>query len=235
MKFTFGIITSPSTQAFLQDVINSIAEENIPEFEVIVIGGDQYYDDGGMRILPFDETEKPMWITRKKNMITEEAKYENIVYLHDYVALTKGWYEGFLRFGNDFDICMTKIINGNGSRFRDWTLLPDDLEHVLGKWDGKYLLPYNIKHFTRHMYISGAYWVGKKSIMEKYPFDEELSWGQGEDVKWSKQVREKHTFSMNEHSAVHLLKLKDPVFSDITQDMLEKLERHNETLQVGSI
>ena len=48
--------------------------------------------------------------------------YENIVYMHDYIVLDDNWYNGFLNYGNNFDIIVNKIINSDGSRFRDWIL-----------------------------------------------------------------------------------------------------------------
>jgi hypothetical protein len=41
--------------------------------------------------------------------------------------------------------------------------------------------------------------------MEKFPFDERLGHGDGEDVIWSKQVLETYNFEINEHATVQLL------------------------------
>ena len=46
------------------------------------------------------------------------------------------------------------------------------------------------------MYISGSYWVCKKHVMENFPLNDELLWGQGEDVEWSKIVREHYILSV---------------------------------------
>ena len=42
--------------------------------------------------------------------------------------------------------------------------------------------------------------------MEEFPLDENLVWGQGEDVEWSKRVREKYDFNMNTNSTVRIIK-----------------------------
>lgn len=226
MNFTIGIVTAGGNQEGLHRVLASIEEQNIPQFEVIVVGGTVWYETDIMRLMPFDESKKKAWITRKKNIITENAKYDNIVYMHDYITLNPGWYEGFLKFGNDFDLCMTPIQNANGTRFRDWTLWPDDLTHILGQWNRHYLLPYEETRLSKYMYFSGAYWVAKKHVMREFPLDESLSWGESEDVKWSKEVREKYEFKLNTHSSVKLLKQKDPVFDNITPEMLTTLKNH---------
>lgn len=229
MNFTFGIVTTnASSDNFnLSQLCYSIEQQNIPDdqYEVIIVGGNTPYNTPQLRILPFYEDSRPGWITAKKNLITQSAKYDNIVYMHDYLVLSENWYKGFEMFGNDFDVCMTPIKNLDGTRYRDWTIWPDDLTDVLGKWNSNYLLPYDITHLSKYMYISGAYWIAKKSIMKKFPLDENLSWGESEDVVWSKQIREHHQFSINTNSHVKLQKQKDRVFNDITPEMLTKLNK----------
>jgi hypothetical protein len=180
------------------------------------------------KFISFDESIKPNWITRKKNIITENAKYDNIVYMHDYIVLNPGWFKGFETFGDKFNICMTRIENQNGSRYRDWTLWPDDAKKF-GIMDLNVALPYDVTNLSKYMYFSGAYWIAKKEVMQRFPLDESLSWGESEDVLWSKQVREHYTFSMNVHSSVKLQKLKDPVVHPINPELLIKLQ--NEIIQ----
>ena len=75
------------------------------------------------------------------------------------------------------------------------------------------------------MYFSGAYWVSKKHVMEEFPLDERLSWGESEDVTWSMQVRQKYKFSVNPNSVVQLLKHKpDRAFNEPDAMTLEQLE-----------
>jgi len=169
----------------------------------------------------------PAWTSRKKNIITENAKYENIVFLHDYICLTEGWYQGFLKFGNDWDVCMTKIKNIFGERFRDWV-----------SWDcpiyGKRnLIPYddNRPEVVKHTFIAGGYWVAKKYVMEKEPINENIFIGgiyipeedkyitdisqikdktiiPHNDVEWSVRIREKYKYVMNPYSTVRHIRVK---------------------------
>ena len=209
MMFSFGIVTQDSQAA--TGVINSIYKNDIhPDlFEVIVVGGENNYQNmPKVRHVPFDETIKDGWITKKKNLITEKATYDNIVFMHDYVHLCDGWFDGFKRFGDDWDICMTVMWNLNDTRFRDWVLWDHpELCYVNGK-HGCVLAPYDYSD-TKHHYISGAYWVAKKEVMKQEPLDENLVWGQSEDVEWSKRVREKYRYKMNRISAVKITKYKN--------------------------
>jgi hypothetical protein len=227
MDFTFGIITSGDNEPMINEIIDSIEYENIPNYEIIIVG-DSNISRKNTRVLIFNENIKPMWITAKKNLITHEAKFENIVYFHDYIKLNEGWYEGQLTAGNDFKIRMDKIINLNGERFRDWCIWPHNHNKMDNFIERECLIPYNITHLSKYMYISGAYWIAKKEVMLEYPLNEELIWGQGEDVLWSKQVRLKHDFNMNTNSSVKIIKPnKDRVFNETSDDKIEILNDKN--------
>jgi len=207
MKFTFGIITGGNDKN-LNIIVDSIEKQNIPEYEIIIVG-DSNINRTNTKVITFDETIKKMWITRKKNIITENAKYENIVYMHDYIVLCDNWYEGFLEYGDYFSFCMNKIQNLDGSRYRDWTLWSYDCENLVSGL----LIPYEMEHLSKLMYFSGSYWVAKKEMMFKYLLNDNLCWGEGEDVEWSYRVKKNNEFSMNKFSTVKLLKQKDKIFT----------------------
>jgi hypothetical protein len=233
MNFTFGIITSQDDILnTLAPIINSIRDLNILNYEIIIIGGNKDYQSDSLSIYSFEENPNGGWITKKKNLITKYAKYENIVYLHDYIIFDKDWYINFLKFGNDFKICMNQIINPDGTRFRDWTLWAESAEEI-GIPNPYYLIPYSIKNLSKLMYFSGSYWIGKKNIMEEFPLNENLFWCQGEDVEWSKRIRQKYNFSINENSKVQLLKYKNPAFLNCNN--LQKIKEINETKQYHNI
>ena len=217
MDFTFGIITNSDNTERVEKIINSIIEQKIPNYEIIIVGGvNNFTTYSNILHIQFDESEKNGWISKKKNLITSNSKFENIVFLHDYIILGKNWYLGHLEKGNTFDIRMDKILNLDGSRYRDWCIWPHNykFDPDSGYW-GKYvdelmgsnsLIPYEISYLSKYMYISGSYWVSKKHIMEEFPLDESLLWGQGEDVDWSVKVRKKYKFEMNINSEVHIIK-----------------------------
>jgi len=250
IQFTFGIITQSTTEAseHLKLSINSIINLNIPEYQIIIIGdGFNLKNDNfllslnNIKIIDFDYTIKKDWITRKKNLITQNAKYENIVYQHDYISYEQDWYEGFKVYGDDFKACMTKILNNDNTRFRDWVLFP--WHHCYGEnyikkakelWEfaniqnNESMIPYNETRFSRFQYFSGSYWVAKKQIMLEIPLDEGLVWGQGEDCVWSSQFSSKYNFSMNANSTVKLLKWKQDAFSIIRPECYEKAIKYIE-------
>ena len=224
MEFTFGIITSGTEDDSINKIIDSIEKQNISTYEIIIVGNSKV-SRNKTRVVQFNDEVVREWITRKKNIITNLAKLENVVYLHDYVILTDNWYKGFLEFGNDFDLCMTKITNHDETRYRDWCICMWDnptIMEIAGP-DKKCILPYGENRFKKHMYFSGAYWVSKRKVMLEYPLNEQLVWGQGEDVLWSRQVREKYEFFMNANSEVKLLKQKEVAYEIADQETIKQL------------
>jgi hypothetical protein len=224
MKFTFGIITSGTSDDFLNSCIDSINNLEIPEYEIIVVGNTELIKPN-TKVIPFDETIKKAWITKKKNIITENAQYENIVYSHDYILFENDWYNGYLKNGDNFKVCMNRVLNADRSRFHDWVIWPhnenfmDDI--VLPK--RHCLIPYDMIHLSKYMYISGSYWVAKKKLMEEFPLNEKLGWAEGEDTEWSFRVRKKYKFSMNRHSTVKTLKYKTVAFNLADRETIQIL------------
>lgn len=226
MDFTFGIITAGGYDDYINDIINSIINNNIPKYEIIIVGNTKITETEKIKIIRFDENIKSGWITRKKNIIVQNAIYDNIVLLHDYIKLGDKWYDGFLNFGDKFDWCVTKIINTDGSRFRDYSLFPYEVEwlninYSPGKDIDKYfndfcLLPYNFINnikTNKYMYISGSFYVIKKHIALKHLLDENLTHCKGEDVEYSKRLHSNGIIiRCNSFSEVHLLKQKVSIY-----------------------
>ena len=229
-EWTFGIISGDvlltesgevvkNVNNYLLDVIQSIKNLNIPEdkFEIIIVGGNNQNKDfefKNIKIYNFDETIKSKWITKKKNIIIDAAKFENIALVHDYASFDKNWYTGFQNFETDWDVCMVKVINKDGIRWRDWILwwcgtAPYRLEHN-GVLLEKNRLLYNDGRFVNtDMYINGTVIIGKKKFLQENKLDENLCWGQGEDCEWSARCRSFWRYKMNTHSKINLLKQQE--------------------------
>lgn len=236
MEFTFGIITTGHNDNFINIIINSIENNKIPNYEIIIVGNTNITGNNYTKIFSFDETIKEGWITRKKNIISKNAQYENIVFLHDYIAFNNDWYKGFLKFGNNFGFCINKIINRNGARFRDYSLFPGKVDYlnidyspddIHPYFSNNCLLPYNFINnikTNKYMYVSGSYYVIKKNIANTFLLDENLVWGRGEDVEYSKRLHNNGIIiQCNQFSSVQLLKYKPSVHweKEINPQMLQ--------------
>jgi len=200
IQWTFGIVTGFEDIDRLIEIIESIRQLSIPEYEILIIGGnapdvfDRYND---VRIIDFDENIKPRWITKKKNILCAESRYENIILMHDYHIFEPNWYIEFKSFGTEWDICSCPQYLITGARNpMDWSL-----------WDkpghGRaWSLDYSDWTQTQYMYISGGFFIVKKHVMLDEPLDETRGWNEEEDVEWSMRVRNKYVMKCNGKSIV---------------------------------
>lgn len=202
---TFALITSGADQARLAEVVASIERLAIPEHEVLVIGGAQCSLQGPhLRHLPFVEPEgKQGWITRKKNLATEQARHEVVVYFHDYHVFDADWYTQLCAFGTDWDICQHRVLCQDGTRFFGWSMYDHP---TVPRY---FHVPYARTDLLPWMYISGGYWLAKRATMRAFPQDESLYWGQCEDVEWSMRVRSACRIQMNPGCTVRHNKAHD--------------------------
>jgi len=234
VDITFGIVTGGGEDLRINKIIDSIEKLEIPQYEVLIVGPSNI-KRANTQIVAFDETEKPAWITRKKNLITHHASYENIVFLHDYFSFDTAWYQAISNLKEPFDVLMCPLILPNGKRYRDWILWWDNknkLDYLIAPFN--VAIPYNMRHLTRWMYISGAFWIAKKEFMLKFPLDESLLATQGEDVEWSLRIRQTYKYVCCEEAKVHLMKF-NPVVSKKTgpvRNLLLRLLRINFLLRV---
>ena len=185
MNFTFAITTDYSDRGRIDEVVRSIRCLLIPTYEILLIGSEPAGTNGDVRRIYFDDAANPGWITRKKNILCQEAQYENIVLMHDYYVFDRGWYESYRRFGENWDICSNAQHLITGQRhFTDWVM-----------WDHPVIprytpMDYDDWDLIRCMYISGGYYLLKKAIALKYPLNESMGWGSAEDIEWSLRVRD---------------------------------------------
>ena len=215
--WSFGIVYG-NKPLFLNDIILSIKKQNIPEYEIILVGDSSVlpplYDETNVKKVNFNENILPMWITKKKNVIAQVAQYENLSIHHDYVSLGDNWYQNFNNFGYDWDVAMTRIEQINGMRYRDWV-----------RWDPLQYLDYKNNSETENMYVSGSYFCIKKQFFLNNPFDERITWGHGEDVEWSKRIRSFWKYKCNWKSKVKFCKAKEcypPDETDLSKDWYNK-------------
>lgn len=197
MNFTFGIVTDHKYPQRLEEIYTSIRALQIPNYEILVIGGPKRVDGNNVRYVEFYEFQKPMWVTRKKNLLDQEAQYDNIVVMHDYYVFHPEWYKMFLEFGEDWEVCSNAQLLIDGQRHAtDWVT-----------WDSPihpryYSLPYDDWSHTKYMYQSGGYMLVKKGVLKRFPMNETKGWGTGEDVEWSLAMRDHVLWKCNGNSIV---------------------------------
>jgi len=205
IDFSFCIVTDNSLDACTRilEIVQSIRNLEIPNYEILVIGGQGSKFSGNLKDLTkmdFHEGIKKGWITKKKNDVAKMAKYENIVMLHDYFVFHSTWYQGYLKIKERFDecdLCLNPVLMSDGRReFTDWVTYDHP---ILGMHRS---LPYGDESNIQYQYFSGGYFVTKKRFFLDNPLNEELVANEMEDVEWSTRIRDNSNIIFNSNSYV---------------------------------
>jgi glycosyltransferase involved in cell wall biosynthesis len=216
-ELSFVIPTIGDADSRINQIIDSIEKQNIPNYEIIIVGG------GAESIIRTNTTHIPITteldnLSRKKNIGIAASKYDTLVIMHDYHVFDDSWYIEFEAFGQDWDICVHAVyhskeqghIRGNGWRACLIPQYPELPDAMCIPWDIDCLVPY--------MPIQGSYWVAKKHVMVAEPLSEQLMFNQGEDIEWSSRVipgwlgilpiTSKYKIAANPKCKVYLNKIK---------------------------
>lgn len=227
---SFGIPTNFSNKPFLTNLILSIRNQQIPDYEILLIGPEQsieyqkclceYHTD--IRFIPFDETQRPLWITKKKNILAQEAKYDRLILLHDYLTLSDDWYLNLRRFESVFGWSVLAFPQQrlDGGRFwYDWS----GFDGPRAK-DQRLFFPYLDWSQNHQVYISGNIFAVNKNLLLEHPLNEDLAHLDEEDLEWSNRLRSTVHFKCAYDCLVHHQKehRDQPFFK--TQDVLHSNE-----------
>ena len=186
-----------SRNEWLEEILAAIRAQKIPHYEVIVCGTYRDRQEKNFTYIPFKDRDDKGWITKKKNMIAREAKYENLCIIHDRIVLDKNWFSGMKKYGNCFEFLGNKqIVKGTNQRAGDW------LTYGSKKLDSPYQISQlAYQDWDEYIYVSGQLYVLKKSIWNMCQLDETRYWGE-EDVELSFRARDLgYLIRFNEHSS----------------------------------
>lgn len=228
LSVSFIIITSGQEWDRVRRVTDSI-RFTAPCYrrEIIIVGGDKLgVDAAGILWIPFDEGGGPGRICEKKNLGIQKANCDIVVISHDYVKYPESWYRNLCEFDDDFDVYMNRIVNPDGSRFRDLVTWSDSrygntwvqrerwCKEGLITTGQPFLPPYEYNHYDK-IYVNGTWWVAKKDFMLKFPLNNDLRHADAEDIEWTLRVRDKWNFKFDKNNYIVLDKYKDPCFPEI--------------------
>ena len=200
-KWTFGMITKGERNDWIEEILAAIRKQNIPNYEIIVCG--TYFDrkEKDFTYIPFKERDDRGWITKKKNLIVQAAKYENLCIIHDRIVFQDDWFKGVKKYGNCFELmCVKQTLRGSNLRTGDWITYGSN---VLDMPFGIAKLDY--EDWDEQIYVGGMLTTLKKRIALECPWSETRYWGE-EDVELTFRQRE-HGYlpRYNPHSSVEAL------------------------------
>lgn len=190
-KWTIGIITNGKRLDWLEQIISSIHQQKIPQYEIIVCGTYTDRKEPNFRYINFNKRNDKGWITKKKNLIVKNATYENICVIHDRIKLNKDWFKGMKKWGNCFEILGCRQLY-NGERILDWITIHMIYYNIKDKLFGfdshidyrdwypsiRYFGPLNI--FKKNLVIKNNLWWNETLYIKQHELKE------GEEIDFSR-------------------------------------------------
>ena len=192
-KWTWGICSNGTKNDRVMEMIQQINSLQIPSCEIIVCG--PYPSNNlpsNVRVLDdspiYTEDDTRIPITKKKNLIAENATYNNLVILHDRFHIPSSWYQSMLRYGNYFDLLLTpvKVIDNLAHHTFDWQNGDYyNLDNPINQ-DIEERLPYSA--YNEHVFVNGGILICKKHIYNEIKQSYKLNWGEMEDADFSQRL-----------------------------------------------
>ena len=199
---SFCIVFSGSAKEIplLKQSIDSIVEMNIDseKYEIVVLGSsdfkfyslsNNYPQAIPLRYLPYDfEQTTRLLITKKKNYMLDNAKYNIVSINHTRIAYAKDFYKKLI--DRNFDLITTKIIGnvkGKNYSFLDFGLIgdydilkPSKVQTFVGNFiDRNYMFLMR----NRVPFIDGGLTIFNKNNTSAVRYNENIAWGEAEDVE----------------------------------------------------
>ena len=226
LPITFGICVGPGyNEEWLQNCIESIRAQHVPEYEIILMGTDKPFDEkfAAPDVIRVHSLDYSWWLPAKKNRIAQRAKYENLCIVHDYYVFDEHWYEGIQeyvtsaeKYNKHWDLisCFVQRLE-DGERGPDWVINPFYMKRFLDQPENQdifrdiqtrfpdenhpmYVVGLNPfeERFVDLQYNSGGYIMCKRELLREIPFDETLQPGTAEDVEWYERVKASKKFRL---------------------------------------
>lgn len=209
-SWTFGIPVGPEDATVLNAVVKRILEIDIPNKEILLCGtpGDNFAYFNEVRIVGGDITAPPVQICKKKNRLALEAKYKNLVILHDRVFLPSHFGDMVRRFGpryplmtlqsmffdnrlsmhprrySDYGMAMGEIAQGLQGLHRSSGSAVTIAPTIFPEIDRSALRFGNAMRYNEDAsYPTGSLYICRKEVWSHYSLDESLLWVEYEDIE----------------------------------------------------
>lgn len=184
--WTFGLLTMGDREKNIINYISTIEKYCSESYEIIVISAKEIdflnkYDN--VKQISFSERDSLGWITKKKNIICNNAMYSDILVCHDRFSLTEDFFNRFDSWGYSYGIAAPRIKLRNGQRSLDWAMVSSQ-NNV---WSTGGLL--NYRAYSPYAYCPGGATLIRKGFWKKYQWNENLFWNEHEDVELCRRVQ----------------------------------------------
>jgi hypothetical protein len=222
--WTFGILTS-GTSAQAATMAAAILELDLPNVEIIFCGPRPAGVplDPRVSAIDLEQPDPRGWITRKKNLIADRARYDNLCLLHDRYVITPAWAEALSAYGQCYSFLTFPQVYYAGvdrqfpQRYPDYQLLAQDRgiqgALVSGVYDADRVFHPGYDDFSETAFCCGGLYLARRSLWNLVRQDESLFHCEWEDISFGLECQRRglphrvNPFLVAESTAPHPLLL----------------------------
>ena len=188
-RWSFGIVSDGKKNERILDTIRQIEDMKIQEFEVLICGpSPSDHLPENVKVLDDSDLYRDIRIpiSSKKNRIIQNAKFNNLVIIHDRIHFSKSWYRDLCMYGNYYDALCTRILDEDTKTRRviDWAAF----EGEINAYQNSNGILYNYKQWSPFIYADGGYLIIKKHLISPILLNPYLNWGEAEDYDFSRRL-----------------------------------------------
>jgi GT2 family glycosyltransferase len=225
--WTFGLLTLGTDRDRVLRYVRSIEQSSPGDYEILVVAPqelDWLVGVPRVRQLVFSERDDRGWITRKKNLICEQAKFSDILICHDRFELAADYFTAWERWGYSYGIAAPRVVLRDGRRGLDWAVASSQND----SWSHGGLLDY--RAYSHYAYVPGGATALRKAFWQRFPWNENLYWNEHEDVELCRRAQ-------RDGELIHLTAASVIASADrwIEQNPLIPYNPHIETLYGGPV
>ena len=222
--WTFGILTSGAS-AQAAEMASAILSLDLPDVEVIFCGPRPagVPNDPRVSAIDLDEPEPRGWITRKKNLIADRARFDNLCLLHDRYVITPDWAEALSTYGQCYSFLTFPQVYYAGvdhqfpQRYPDYQLLAQDrgIQGALATsvYDADRVFHPDYDDFSETAFCCGGLYLARRSLWNQVRQDDALFHCEWEDISFGLECQRRglphrvNPFVVAESTAPHPLLL----------------------------
>ena len=183
-SWSFGIVSDGRKNDRILAIINQIKQFAIPNFEVVICGPSPASDlPSFVNVLDDSDLyfDSRIPISKKKNRIIDNVKYNNLVLFHDRFSFPEDWYENILKQGNYFDGFCIRIVDEETKKYRVQDWIGTSLDHYEFKKLFHRNITLNYNEWLPNWNVNGGFMIIKKHLISRVKLNPFLHWGEAED------------------------------------------------------
>jgi hypothetical protein len=193
--WTFGILTS-GAPAQGAEMAAAILNLDLPNVEIIFCGPRPagVPNDSRISAIDLDQPEPRGWITRKKNLIADRARYDNLCLLHDRYVITPEWSDALAAYGPCYSFLTFPQVYYAGvdkrfpQRYPDYQLLAQErgVSGALASrvYDADRVFHPDYDDFSETAFCCGGLYLARRSLWNLIRQDEALFHCEWEDISF---------------------------------------------------